>query len=284
MTDMVTNLRSDLRRLIPLALAIGAGLFLLSKSVVAATQPRERRMPGPQIRKSSRLLARGKVAPRLRNCEQEVSIKPLTNDPKADQQCAQTGQEARAQLSSVQQRTTVSQRRPPEVSAGHRLNRNEQEETPAAASRFENPAETAAGNSGDASHNEAQRGHSRFGKQSVGHAPSYDIPATVRNIAEQSVLQTQSVVSTFMECTRQATQSLQNSAGEAQIPASVALSHSLEISEQTAAAAFALARNIARVDDLRGVVQLQADFTRAQFTALRKGMDLLTGIPQRTKR
>ena len=60
---------------------------------------------------------------------------------------------------------------------------------------------------------------------------------------------------------------MQGSTGTAQIPALAALPLGFELWEQNTAAAFVLARNVIRAEDLRDFVQLQAEYARVQLTA-----------------
>jgi hypothetical protein len=150
---------------------------------------------------------------------------------------------------------------------------------------LENAAETGGSNDGGgASQKAAQRSHPLFESPSAGGTLSYDISTPVRDLAVQSIEQARSAVSTFMESTRRVTQSSQVSTNNAQSPASAALSHALELSEQTTAAAFALARNIVRADNLYDVIQFQADYARTQFAVWQTEIELLIELPHITKR
>ena len=281
---MASDLRSDLRRPISLALAIGAGLFLLSRSVVAVAHAKERRGQRQQVSKRSRLQAGGEIAPSLRKSKRKMPTQPLTKDAAADQQCARSGHRARTQPTSLQQHTRAAEQKPSREPAAQMQGRNARAEMPDVANSLENAAEMRVANDGGGTpHKAIQREHPLFDTRSAGGTPSYDIPASVRDLAEQSVEQARSAVSTFIENTRKAAHNLQVSTDTAKLPASAALSRGLELSEQNTAAAFALARNIVRADDLRDVMQLQVDYARTQFAVLQTQMGVLTGLSQSTK-
>ena len=164
-------------------------------------------------------------------------------------------------------------------------NGNARVRMPAVASSLENASEVCVESDAErASHKAAQRTPLAVYRPSTSGTPSYGIPASVRDLAEQSVEQARSAVCAFLASTRQATHSLQASTDDASHPASAAFSHGLELSEQTTAAAFALAQNIVRAENLREVMQLQADFACTQLAVWQTEMAVLTELPPRTKR
>lgn len=266
---MATDLRSDLRRPVSLALAIGVGLFLLSKSVMAVAHAKEPRRRRQQVSKPSSLQALGEFEPSLRKSKRVMPTKPLTKDLTGNPQCAPFGHQPQVQLVSVQHRTRAAEQKFAREPAAEMQDRNARVERPDIANSLEDAAEMRVrADSGGAPHKAVQREPPLLDSRSANDTPSYAIPSSVLELAEQSLEQAGTAVSTFIENTRKVTHNLQLYAGITELPAGEALSHVLAFSEQNTAAAFALARNIVRADDLREIMQLQADYAQAQFAAL----------------
>jgi phasin len=113
--------------------------------------------------------------------------------------------------------------------------------------------------------------------------PSFEIPTEMRDIAEKSVEQARTAVSTFIQNARKATDTLQTTTKTAELPASAAVSRGLEFTEQNVAAAFELAQKLVRARDLQEAMQLQSEFVRTQFTALQTQAKELVSVVQPTK-
>jgi phasin len=111
---------------------------------------------------------------------------------------------------------------------------------------------------------------------------AFEVPAEMRDLAEKSVEQARSAVSTMMQNARKAASTLQSSTKVADLPASLTFSRGLEFTEQNVGAVFDLARKLVRARDAQEAIQLQSEYVTTQIAALQTQAKELFGAASPT--
>ncbi len=97
---------------------------------------------------------------------------------------------------------------------------------------------------------------------------SFEIPSEMRHVAEQSVAQAKQAFDGFMTAAQQAVSALEGQAAVAQASAKDMGKKAMSFAEQNVASSFEFAQKLVRAKDVQEVMQLQAEFARAQMEAL----------------
>jgi phasin len=97
--------------------------------------------------------------------------------------------------------------------------------------------------------------------------PNFEIPAHMRQVAEQSVDQAKKAVDGFMAAAHKTMASLESQASAAQANAKDIGQRAMVFAEQNVASSFEFAQKLVRAKDLQEVMALQAEFAKTQMQA-----------------
>jgi phasin len=100
--------------------------------------------------------------------------------------------------------------------------------------------------------------------------PSFEIPAEIRQMAEQSVEQAKKAVDGFINAAQQAVDTLEGHAAAAQAGAKGVGRKAMTFAEENVASSFAFAEKLVRAQDAQEVMRLQSEFMRSQLDVLSK--------------
>ncbi len=109
------------------------------------------------------------------------------------------------------------------------------------------------------------------GTQGTGQA-AYKVPDEMRNMAERSVTQARQALEGYMQATRRAAETMQQTSGKVQAGATDAAQKTLSAVEQTLRASLDYAERLVHAKDLQEVSRIQSEFARAQSEAMQAQM------------
>ena len=113
---------------------------------------------------------------------------------------------------------------------------------------------------------------------------SFEIPAEMRNVAEQSVVQARQAFDGFMSAAQKTVSKLEEHAATAQDTAKGAGSKVMEFAEQNISSSFEFAQRLVRAKDMEEMLRLQTEFVRSQMEALNaQARELGAGVAQAAK-
>ena len=98
--------------------------------------------------------------------------------------------------------------------------------------------------------------------------PNFEIPAEIRQLAEQSVEQAKKAVDGFINAAQQAVDALEGHAAAAQAGAKGVGRRAMSFAEENVASSFAFDEKLVRAQDAQEVMRLQSEFMRTQLEAL----------------
>jgi len=97
---------------------------------------------------------------------------------------------------------------------------------------------------------------------------TFEIPAEMRHMAEQSVEQAKKAVDGFMTAAQQALGTIEGRAAVAQAGVKDVSRKAMSFAEQNLASSFDFAQKLVRAKDAQEVMRLQTDFIRGQMESL----------------
>ncbi len=98
--------------------------------------------------------------------------------------------------------------------------------------------------------------------------PNFEIPADMRQMAEQSVEQARKAFDGFIAAAREAVSTFEGQAAAAQTGAKDVGKKAVAFAEQKLANSFEFAQKLARAKDVEEIMRLQAEFVKTQMQAL----------------
>lgn len=98
--------------------------------------------------------------------------------------------------------------------------------------------------------------------------PNFEIPTQMRQFAEQSVEQAKKAVDGFLSAAHKTVSMFEDQAAVAQSGAKSMTDKAMGFAEQNIATSFDFAQRLVRAKDPQEVMQLQADFIKAQIQRL----------------
>src|ERR1700674_1856332 len=98
--------------------------------------------------------------------------------------------------------------------------------------------------------------------------PKFEMPAEMRQMAEQSVEQARKAFDGFIAAAQQAVSTLEGQAAVAQAGARDVGKKAMTFAEQNVANSFEFAHKLVRAKDVRDILRLHSEFIRAQMEAL----------------
>ncbi len=98
--------------------------------------------------------------------------------------------------------------------------------------------------------------------------PKFEIPAEMRQMAEQSVEQARKAFDGFIAAAQQAVSTLEGQAAVAQAGAKDVGRKAMTFAEQNVANSFEFAHKLVRAKDVQEILRLHSEFIRAQMEAL----------------
>ncbi|AWN42649.1 phasin [Methylobacterium durans] len=110
--------------------------------------------------------------------------------------------------------------------------------------------------------------------------PRFEIPDSMRDLAEKSVGQARQAFDSFISTARRTSAQVQDSAESARQSAAEMTARSFQAAEQNVHAAFDFAQKLARANSAQEAMQLQSEFTRSQFAAMQAQAKELGGMAQ----
>ena len=113
---------------------------------------------------------------------------------------------------------------------------------------------------------------------------SFEIPAEMRNVAEQSVVQARQAFDGFMSAAQKAMSKWEEQTAVAQAGAKNAGEKVMSFAEQNMATSFEFAQRLVRARDLDEMMRLQAEFVKSQMETLtEQAKELGQGVQQAAK-
>jgi phasin len=113
---------------------------------------------------------------------------------------------------------------------------------------------------------------------------TFEIPAEMRNVAEQSVVQARQAFDSFMDAAQKAATKLEEQAAVVQAGAKGTSEKIMSYAERNIAASFDFAQRLARAKDVQEIAKLQQEFMQAQMKALtEQAQDLGQSVAQSAK-
>ncbi|HEV3024405.1 MAG TPA: phasin [Pirellulales bacterium] len=97
---------------------------------------------------------------------------------------------------------------------------------------------------------------------------NFEIPGEMRQLAEQSVAQAKVAFDGFITAAQKAASTLEGQATAAQAGAKNVGNKVMEFAEQNVNSSFEFAQKLVRAKDVQEVMRLQAEFIKAQMTAM----------------
>lgn len=97
---------------------------------------------------------------------------------------------------------------------------------------------------------------------------TFEIPAEMRQMAERSVEQAKTAFDSFASAARNTIATIEGRASAAQAGAKDVGQKAMTFAEQNVASSFELAQKLVRAKDVQEVMQIQADYLKAQTQAL----------------
>lgn len=102
----------------------------------------------------------------------------------------------------------------------------------------------------------------------AGTTPPFEIPEQMRDFADKSVDQARKAFDSFIEASQKAVSTVDGSTNAVQSGARDINKKALEYAEEHIGAAFALAQNIVRANDVQEIMKLQSEFLKSQMEIL----------------
>lgn len=112
-------------------------------------------------------------------------------------------------------------------------------------------------------------------------APTFEMPAEMRDFAEKSVDQARNAVGTLIGTAVKANEQLQTSSKTLQNTMEGALAKSLDHVQQNANATFDFAQKLVRTRDLREAFTLQSEFLKSQIAVMQSQAKDLGALAQK---
>jgi phasin len=113
---------------------------------------------------------------------------------------------------------------------------------------------------------------------------TFEIPAEMRHVAEQSVVQARQAFDSFMDAAQKAAAKLEEQAAAVQAGAKGTGEKVMGYAERNIAASFDFAQRLARAKDVQEIVKLQQEFVQSQMKALtEQAQDLGQSVAQSAK-
>ena len=113
---------------------------------------------------------------------------------------------------------------------------------------------------------------------------SFEIPAEMRNVAEQSVVQARQAFDGFMSAAQKAVSKWEEQAAVAQAGAKDTSQRIMDFAEQNVATSFEFAQRLVRAKDFDEMMRLQSEFVRSQMETLgEQAKELGQGVAQSAK-
>lgn len=97
---------------------------------------------------------------------------------------------------------------------------------------------------------------------------NFEIPAEMRNVAEQSVVQARQAFDGFMGAAQKALGKLEEQTAAAQAGGRAAGERAIGFAEKNIASSFDFAQRLVRAKDLEEMMRIQSEFVRSQVEAL----------------
>jgi phasin len=97
---------------------------------------------------------------------------------------------------------------------------------------------------------------------------SFEIPAEMRNVAEQSVVQARQAFDGFMSAAQKAMSKLEEQTSAAQVGAKGVSEKMMGFAERNVSTSFDFAQRLVRAKDAQEMMRLQAEFVRQQMEVL----------------
>ena len=111
--------------------------------------------------------------------------------------------------------------------------------------------------------------------------PSFEVSGAMRDLAEKSVGQARKAFDSFIDAARRAASTTQDATEAAGKNAQDMAAHSFQAAEQNVHAAFDFAQKLAQAKSLKEAMELQSEFTRAQFATIQAQAKELGGMAQK---
>ena len=97
---------------------------------------------------------------------------------------------------------------------------------------------------------------------------NFEIPAEMRNVAEQSVVQARQAFDGFMNAAQKALEKVEEQTAAAQAGAKGAGEKAMSFAEKNISSSFEFAQRLVRAKDLEEMMRIQSEFARSQMEAL----------------
>ena len=104
-----------------------------------------------------------------------------------------------------------------------------------------------------------------------------------RDFADKSVEQARGAIGTLLEAARKTAEAIQTNTKTTDTPEGQAVAKGFGYAEQNITAIFDFAQKLIRTSDLKGAVELQADFVRSQAAAMEKQVAELKSLSKTDK-
>ncbi|WP_019904702.1 phasin [Methylobacterium sp. 77] len=115
-------------------------------------------------------------------------------------------------------------------------------------------------------------------------APTYEIPAELRDFAEKSVHQARTAVSSLLGTVIKSAEQVQSSSKTVNESMQAVVAKGLDQVQQNASSTFDFAQKLVRTRDLKEAFELQSDFLRTQIATMQaQAKDLAALAPNVTK-
>ncbi len=110
-----------------------------------------------------------------------------------------------------------------------------------------------------------------------------EIPSKVRDFADKSVEQARGAIGTLLDAARKTAEVIQTNTKTADTPEGQAVAKGFGYAQENIGAIFDFAQKLVRTADLKGAVELQADFVRSQAAAMEKQVAELKSLSRTDK-
>jgi phasin len=110
--------------------------------------------------------------------------------------------------------------------------------------------------------------------------PRYEVPAQMRDLAENSVAQARKAFDSFMGAARRAAETAQESVELTNTNRQAMYTRGFDFAEQNVQATFDYAQKLARARTLQEVMQIQTEYVRSQFGAMQAQAKEFGGMAQ----
>lgn len=110
--------------------------------------------------------------------------------------------------------------------------------------------------------------------------PKLEVPGAMRDLAEKSIDQARQAFDSFIGAARGTASKAQDSSEATRKSAQEMSARSFEAAEQNVHAAFDFAQKLAQAKSVQEAIQLQAEYTRSQLTAIQAQAKEFGGLAQ----